>query len=185
MRTGAWMAAAGILWMMVATAPARAQMPLPGISDEAAAPVVNPLADPTMNSGKAELLELEARFAADVAKRGGPGFAEWFAEDGVVLSNGQPPVEGRVAIERNSRWLPGQYELTWSATAAVMGPSGDMGYTWGHYEGLSHDSHGQERKTSGRFMTVWRKNARGEWKVALEAGADEPAESGDCCRVAR
>jgi len=185
MRMRDWMVVPGLAFGLLASVGARAQMPLPGMNDEVEGPVVNPLTDPTMTAGKAELLELEAKFAADVAKRGGKGFAEWFAEDGVVLSNGQAPVEGRVAIERSSRWLPQQYELTWTPTAELMGPSGDMGYTWGHYEGVSRDSHGHERKTSGRYLTVWRKDLRGEWKVVLETGSEEPAESGDCCRVAR
>ena len=48
----------------------------------------NPLADPTMSSGKALLFELEAKFAKDVLARGGAGFADWFADDGVALGNG-------------------------------------------------------------------------------------------------
>ena len=41
-----------------------------------------------MKPGKVLLFDLEARFAKDVAERGGKAFAEWFAEDGVSMSNG-------------------------------------------------------------------------------------------------
>ena len=162
---------------------AGAQMPLPGVSEAPAEAGPNPLADPSMTSGKVELLALEARFARDVAERGGAGFAAWFADDGVVLSNAQPPVTGKVAIERASRWLPADYQLTWSPTDALMGPSGDMGYTWGHFAGHSRDAHGHERVLSGRYMTVWRKDKDGNWRVVLDAGAQEPAEAADCCRL--
>jgi ketosteroid isomerase-like protein len=36
---------------------------------------------------------------------------------------------------------------------------------------------------TGRFITIWRKQADGSWKVELDAGADEPVEAGDCCKL--
>lgn len=141
------------------------------------------LMDPTMKPGKAVLLDLEAKFAADVAARGGAGFASWFADDGVVLSNGAAPVIGKLAIEKASTWQASNYQLTWTPTDAVMGPSGDMGYTWGHYEGKGKDVNGNPVETSGRYMTVWRKEKDGSWKVTLDAGANDAPSGGDCCKL--
>jgi ketosteroid isomerase-like protein len=157
------------------------QIGLPGGGQEQSAP--NPLMDPTAKPGKVLLFDLEARFAKDTKDRGGAGFASWFAEDGVALGNGQLPVIGRVAIEKSANWLPQAYQLTWTPTDAQMGPSGDMGYTWGHFEGRSKDAAGNPVLTSGRYMTIWRKQADGSWKVVLDAGANEPAASGDCCKL--
>ncbi|MFZ0746129.1 MAG: nuclear transport factor 2 family protein [Terracidiphilus sp.] len=148
---------------------------------ESAAP--NPLVDTTVKPGKILLFDLEARFAKDVAERGGAAFADWFAEDGVALGNGVAPVVGRVAIEKSATWLPKDYQLTWTPTDGVMGPSGDMGYTWGHFEGHSKDAAGNPVTTSGRYITIWRKQADGTWKVVLDAGANEPAAAGDCCKL--
>jgi ketosteroid isomerase-like protein len=155
------------------------QLPTP--SEQQAAP--NPLMDPTANPGKVLLFDLEARFAKDVKERGGAAFADWFAEDGVALNNGQAPVIGRVAIVKSANWDPKVYQLIWTPTDAQMGPSGDMGYTWGHFEGHSKDAAGNPVTTSGRYMTVWRKQPDGSWKVALDAGANEPAAAGDCCKL--
>jgi ketosteroid isomerase-like protein len=143
----------------------------------------NPLADPTVNSGKMLLFDLEARFAKDVLDHGGAGFAAWFAEDGVALGNGAPPLIGRVAIAKSASWSPQVYQLTWTPTEAVMGPSGDMGYTWGHFEGHSKDAQGNPVTTSGRYMSIWRKQPDGSWKVVLDAGANEPVGAGDCCKL--
>ena len=41
-----------------------------------------------------------------------------------------------------------------------MGPSNDMGFTWGHYEGHSTDNNGQPVVTSGRYITFWKKAPR-------------------------
>ena len=163
-----------------AAAPLSGQMPEPG-SMTANAP--NPLTDTTVKPGKMLLFDLEARFARDVLERGGAAFAEWFAEDGVALGNGQAPVVGRVAIAKSANWSPRDYQLSWTPTDATMGPSGDMGYTWGHFEGHSKDANGNPVVTSGRYMTIWRKQPDGNWKVVLDAGANEPASAGDCCRL--
>jgi ketosteroid isomerase-like protein len=158
-----------------------AQVPLPGMDQSSPSP--NPLSDPTTKPGKVLLFDLEARFAKDTLEKGGAGFASWFANDGVALGNGQPPVIGQVAIAKSANWSPNAYQLTWTPTDAQMGPSGDMGYTWGHFEGRSKDSSGNPVLTSGRYMTIWRKQPDGSWKVVLDAGANEPAAAGDCCKL--
>jgi ketosteroid isomerase-like protein len=171
------LAAAG--WLACAAPQSSGQLLEPAAPS--AAP--NPLSDPTINTGKILLFDLEARFAKDVLARGGAAFAEWFAEDGVALGNGVAPLIGRVAIAKSATWSPKVYQLTWTTTDAVMGPSGDMGYTWGHFEGRSKDANGNPVTTTGRYMTIWRKQADGSWKVVLDAGANEPAEAGDCCKL--
>ena len=154
-----------------------------GFPDAAAQTAPNPLTDPTMNPGKLLLFDLEARFAKDVLARGGAAFAEWFAEDGVALGNGAAPLVGRVAIAKSANWDPKVYQLTWTPTDAQMGPSGDEGYTWGHFEGHSKDVNGNPVTVTGRYITIWRKLANGQWKVALDAGANEPVAAGDCCKL--
>lgn len=173
-----FLAAAGFGAVFSGSLTARAQM----LNPQAQTSEPN-LMDPTMKPGKAVLLDLEAKFAADVAARGGAGFASWFADDGVVLSNGAAPVIGKLAIEKASTWQASNYQLTWTPTDAVMGPSGDMGYTWGHYEGRGKDVNGNPVETSGRYMTVWRKEKDGSWKVTLDAGANDAPSGGDCCKL--
>lgn len=166
--------------MLAALAPAAlAQLPLA----DSAAVAPNPLTDTTVKPGKVLLFDLETRFAKDVAERGGKAFADWFADDGVTLGNGAAPVIGRVAIAKSANWSPKDYQLTWTPTDALMGPSGDMGYTWGHFEGHSKDANGNAVTTSGRYMTIWRRQPDGAWKVVLDAGSNEPANSGDCCKL--
>ncbi len=158
---------------------AKAQLPEPGLTPQAP----NPLTDATVKPGKMLLFDLEARFAKDVLARGGAGFASWFADDGVALGNGAAPLIGKIAISKSANWLPQDYQLTWTPTDASMGPSGDMGYTWGHYEGRSKDANGNSVLTSGRYITMWRKEADGTWKVVLDAGANEPPAAADCCKL--
>ncbi len=143
----------------------------------------NPLTDSTVKPGKVLLFDLEAQFAKAVAEKGGAGFAEWFAPDGVALGNGAAPMIGKVAIERSANWSAKDYQLTWTPTDAMMGPSGDMGYTWGHFEGRSKDANGNPVVTGGRYITMWRKQPDGSWKVVLDAGANDAPAAGDCCKL--
>jgi ketosteroid isomerase-like protein len=143
--------------------------------------ISNPLSQPTLTPGALVLLELEGRFSQAVVEGGGKAFGSWFAEDGVTLNNGKPAILGRSAIAANAQWDPKTYQLSWIPQGAQMGPSNDMGFTWGHYEGHSKDKNGEPVVISGRYFTVWKKLPNGTWKVALDASADEPAATGECC----
>ncbi|WP_353063034.1 nuclear transport factor 2 family protein [Tunturibacter psychrotolerans] len=143
--------------------------------------ISNPLSQPTLTPGTLLLLELEGRFSQAVTEGGGKAFSSWFADDGVTLNNGKPAILGRTAIAAQAQWDPKTYQLSWVPQGAQMGPSNDMGFTWGHYEGRSKDKNGEPVVISGRYFTVWKKLPNGAWKVALDASADEPAATGECC----
>ena len=168
-----------LLICLVCCAASQAQLPETGSQPA----IPNPLVDSTMSPGKTLLFDLEARFARAVAARGGAAFQDWFAPDGVLLGNGAAPVVGLVAIARFVHWSPASYQLAWTPTDAVISPAGDMGYTWGHYEGRSKDLQGNPVTTSGRYVSVWRRQPDGEWKITLDASANEPPSAGDCCRL--
>jgi ketosteroid isomerase-like protein len=143
--------------------------------------ISSPVTQPTLSPGVLLLLELDGRFAKAVAAEGGKAFGAWFADDAVTLNNGKPAIFGRAAIVAQAQWDPKTYQLTWTPQGAQMGPSNDMGFTWGHYEGHSKDKNGQPVVISGRYFTVWKKLPNGEWKVAVDGGADEPPVTGECC----
>lgn len=143
----------------------------------------NALTNPAYSPGAAFLFDLEAKFAADTAKGGGAAFAKWFADDGVTLSNGQAPLVGEAAIAASTKWAPADYQLTWTPEGGRMSPAGDMGFTWGHYEGHFKNKDGSPGVVSGRYMTVWKKQADGSWKVALDASNNEPPKKEDCCKL--
>lgn len=164
------------------TGPPAGSPPTPGLDSLAHfGTPSSPLTQPTLSPGVLLLLELEGRFSQAVATGGGKAFAAWFADDAVTLNNGRPAVLGRANIAAEAQWDPKDYQLTWTPQGAQMGPSNDMGFTWGHYEGHSRDKSGQPISISGRYFTVWKKLPDGTWKVALDASANEPPTTGECC----
>ncbi len=144
-------------------------------------PAANPLSTPGLSPGTAFLFDLEAKFARATAQGGGRAFASWFAEDAVTLSNGRAPVIGKTAIASQATWSPKSYQLSWTPSGGQL--AGDMGYTWGHYVGASVNPDGQQSIVTGRYITIWKKQADGEWKVELDASNDEPAGAGECCKL--
>ena len=175
-----------LLALLPCLAASAQQLPgtLPGTVAPGSTPykIISPLTQPTITPGALHLLELEIKFAQAVAEGGGKAFASFFADDAVTLSNGQPAVLGRGAIAASANWSPKDYSLSWTPQGAQMGPSNDMGFTWGHYVAKSMGLDGKPVVTTGRYITVWKKQPNGQWKVAMDAGADEPAAM-ECCTV--
>lgn len=167
------------------TIPGVPQPVMPAIPDSAQSDyrLIPPSSPLVVTPGVLLLLDLEGRFAEDVAAGGGKAFGAWFAEDAVTLNNGKAAVLGRGAIAAAADWDPKKYSLTWVAQGAQMGPSNDMGFTWGHYEGRSTGTGGKSVITTGRYITIWKKLADGSWKVAMDASANEPSAATDCCSL--
>ncbi len=164
--------------------PPSAISPLQPLGNGATTYGIQPLVNnPTITPGTLALLELDGRLSQSVAAGGGKAFVSWFAPDAVTLNNGQMPVQGRTNIAATATWTAADYQLTWLAQGASMGPSNDMGYTWGSYEGHSKDKNGQPVVTTGRYITVWRKQPDGSWKIALEASANDAPGAGSCCKL--
>lgn len=115
-----------------------------------------------------KLLQLEADFASATAQRGGDGFASFFANDAITL-----PAQGRIlsgdASKDTMRWNPKDFELSWQPVKAEVAASGDLGYTYGYYQSVSHTTKGDVRR-EGKYTTIWRKQKNGEWKVVLDMG---------------
>jgi ketosteroid isomerase-like protein len=132
-----------------------------------------PMANPTLPPELMELVKLESDFEQSVAKGGGRAFVSWFADDSVVLNNGQAPVRGRIALAERATWDPKDYQLTWYIEGAQMGPSGDTAFTWGHYDANGKDATGKAFTLAGRYSTFWKK-VGGKWKVALDESSNEP-----------
>ena len=171
------------LTLLVSTLAASPAAPAQMSLNPLAKPSANPLTDPTTSPGTAFLFNLEAKFAADTATGGGKAFASWFADDAMTLSNKQAAVIGKAKIAVDANWDPKQYQLTWTPEAGQMSPAGDMGFTWGHYQGTSKDHNGNPVTTTGRYMTIWKKMPDGSWKVALDSSNEEPPSAADCCKI--
>jgi ketosteroid isomerase-like protein len=62
------------------------------------------------------------------------------------------------------------WRLSWEPQMAFVSASADLGYTLGTYRSARRDSSGLERSGTGKYVTIWRKQADGGWKVVFDGG---------------
>ena len=137
----------------------------------------------TLQPGALFLFGLEQKFSAAVAEGGGPTFASFFDENGMTLGNRQPAWIGKAAIAAHSTWSPENYQLTWTPEGGELSPGGDMGYTWGQYEGRSIGSVANGAVERGRYVTIWKKEPNGAWKILLDTSNEDSPEAECKCSV--
>lgn len=99
-------------------------------------------------------------------------------ENGAVLAPNAPIAQGRQAISKSFAGffaLP-NLKITWHADKAAAARSGELGYTSGTYEMTFSDPAGKIIPDKGKYVTVWKKQADGSWKVLLDIfNTDMPA----------
>ena len=124
------------------------------------------------SQGAALLFKLEADFAHAVAEHGHAAFVSYFAEDGVELDDGGG-INSRDDIAKQPAWPEGTL-LSWTPVKADMAASGDLGYTYGNYIFKAKDKDGKIVVHYGKYMSVWKKQKDGSWKVTVDMGNSSP-----------
>ena len=111
-----------------------------------------------------------AKMAADEGIR--PSFMAFIAEDGILF---------RPRAVKGKQWmidhpLPASDKhplLSWYPAVADMARAGDMGYTTGPWE-FKADVKDAKPVAFGNFLTVWKRQADGSWKFAIDLGISGP-----------
>lgn len=129
-------------------------------------------------SQKAALLKRDAEFAAEASEgRNVERIVSYWSADAVVAPPGQPPIVGREALRayvQDSYQIPG-FNITWEATAdPEFSPDFSMAYMWARNKVSFNDPDGNLVSLQGRALTVWRREADGEWRCTADIWNDEP-----------
>ena len=97
-------------------------------------------------------------------------FAANFTDAGVFLPPNAPRVDGAGNIQEFVTALLGMpgFSVMWEASSAHVSEGGDLGYTLGTYEMTMDDPDGNPMSMIGKYLTVWRKQADGQWKVTAD-----------------
>ena len=122
---------------------------------------------------KAAIMRADVDFAQATAQRGLDGWVEWFAVDGIQVPSHGEIVSGLPAIREymTSTFADTSVHLTWKPDWAEVASNGDLGYTFGHWRVLKDH---MTVVSSGRYLTVWRRQPDGKWKVAADIGNEAP-----------
>jgi ketosteroid isomerase-like protein len=115
------------------------------------------------------LMERDKAFSRAVAERGASGFRDYVSREVVTMPPGQPFQSRRDDWERTwDEILDHRVALSWEPTGGAVDRM--LGYTYGTWRLRRKD--GSER--TGKYFTVWRLEADGIWRVALDGGNVDP-----------
>ena len=105
-------------------------------------------------------------------------FMSAVANDGVILAPNAPIADNPDAIKNLMNVffnLPG-YALTWQTAKVEVAGSGDLAYSRGVYQLNMNDAQGKPMTEKGKYLTIWKKQSDGSWKVAVDQfNSDMPA----------
>lgn len=138
---------------------------------QTAAPDPKPTATDSKPATTETLRQLEADFMKAAAERGADGYMSYYAEDAIEVPNGSEAIHGKANIAKTMGFLNDKNNrLTWTPVDAGISLSGDLGYTSGKYEFRSKDKDGEVKVEYGKYTSIWKKQADGNWKVVLDMG---------------
>ena len=93
-----------------------------------------------------------------------------WTDDAVMLMSTEFQVEGKEEIKAftlRSREDP-NFRINWTAIGAEVSPHGDMGYTYGNGTVSRTGKNGQVITVTQPYLSVWKKEKAGEWKIVIE-----------------
>ena len=120
------------------------------------------------------LMQADRDFAKATAAKRLDGWMSFMAPNAVLLRAeplvGLDQIKEGMAKDFDS---PG-FQLTWEPTKAEFVGSGPVGYTVGRYEAKFTGDDGKPQTSHGSYMTTWRKQKDGSWKVVADIGSPDP-----------
>ena len=102
----------------------------------------------------------------------------YWTDDAVIMMPGQPILKGKKAIGEmvaGSRSIPG-FQLIWEPPLEVtVSKSGDMAYVMQRNQIKMNDSLGKPMTQYNKAIIIWRKQADGSWKDAVDIWNADPS----------
>src|SRR3954447_5301366 len=132
-------------------------------------PVLAFAQEPTAEQALNTVVESEGKFAQMAQEQNTrAAFLEFLAPDAIVFHPG--PVNGQELWKKR----PENYiSLSWKPLFAAIARSADLAYTTGPAEWREKK---EDEKPYGyaQFVSIWKKQKDGSWKVALDVGNEVP-----------
>lgn len=94
----------------------------------------------------------------------------YWAEDAILMSSGQPPLNGKREIKQmvdESFKIPG-FKISWQPKSVHVSESGDMAYILEDSQVSFMDSTGKIITQNNNAVSIWRKQTDGSWKNVVD-----------------
>lgn len=128
-------------------------------------------------SARTRVLQADSSFSALATKTSvAEAFAQYAAADAVSMSGeGSMPV-GPDAIRQMFSGVPPGFRMIWAPVAADAAGSGDLAFTVGEaILTVPGDAAHPTRTSYSKYLTIWQKQANGEWRFVADGGNSRPS----------
>ena len=89
-------------------------------------------------------------------------------EQGSMLAPNSPIATGKDAIAKLVASDFAHDDLVWQPDKVGVARSGELGYTSGTYQMRFKDASGKTASDKGKYLTVWKRQADGQWRVLFD-----------------
>ncbi|MBN8233462.1 DUF4440 domain-containing protein [Corallococcus macrosporus] len=116
--------------------------------------------------------------AQSVAEGMGKAFIAYAAED-VVMPLGAAGIFGHDAVAKAyAPFTPDKIDLRWEPVLGDAAGSGDLAYTVGRAVATGKNEQGQPEVDHVKYLTIWRRQADGQWRYVTDGGNSSPGPQG-------
>lgn len=128
--------------------------------------------DDSQKTWQDEILKAERDFNEASILRGAEGWASYFLENGKMLTKSGTPFIGKDAVRQAITPLFNLKKLifTWEPSYVEVSKDGSLGYTYGCYHRQYEEQDGHTVEEKGMYMSIWKRDAQGNWRVAADVG---------------
>jgi ketosteroid isomerase-like protein len=105
-----------------------------------------------------------------------------FSEDTQIFVHNREVLEGEKAIESARRLLGSERLVRFSAETTRVEHSGNLAYEVGRYLFVFRQPDGSTAEDRGRYLDVWKKQGRSDWRIILHAPSSDPPAAGRSAR---
>jgi ketosteroid isomerase-like protein len=126
----------------------------------------------------ARLMQISRDWSKSAATDSMEKILSYWAEDALVMSPGQSPIQGKTAIREmiaGTSKIPG-FKISWEPLSVSISKSGDMAYMIEQNQITVNDSLGKPITEFNKSVTIWRKEADGSWKNIVDMWNAEPSQ---------
>jgi len=130
-----------------------------------------------LSKEKNNLTQTDKDFAEYARKNGiGKAFEYFAADSAVIFQDYSNPIKGKGNIASLFSLSEGN-ALGWKPYFTEISTSGDLGYTLGNYTATHTDDSGHVKISKGFYITIWKKQADGQWKYVFDSGIKGPKDN--------
>jgi len=131
---------------------------------------------PDLKAAGDAILKSDVAFAQSVAEKNREKFLSFIAEVTTFGGGTANELHGRDAVMKawGDFFTPDGPTLSWTPTKGEVIGAGDVGYTTGHSVFRQKDKSGKVTERRGQYVTVWKKQTDGSWKVVFDTGSNLP-----------